>query len=682
MIDTKSKLNNRNKALNSYRIREIISQFELSEETNKVLIDRLSEDQVFRLFCKKYSQLHGKTKQVKKEFLLVLAYSSTDNFNISDNTNFQKHREIASIIKDTKYGLDIWEKVGKFIPEGIVKDVVNVPFFDGANIIKNITFALAEYTNIQDVKDVVETIKSNGHIELNSIIKSATNNKKLFFAYMAEMHKSENSFIHNYISKGQIITEMDVKNNFDEILKELKIAQILFERLSKYNQEIAFFCETNDLINILNKSVFYLKLDRDGLLNKKDQQFTQEVFAYYHHRAGVEIMKRCIDGEVRKIDNFLENNHQNTKKSFLDHIHKNYMDHVKIIHEFYYLQTNKNINKTSTIKPMIDFFSINNSFIYARSHLIELKEYVLSDLNMKVSNVQKIEKIENNINLLIHNLKLYNEKQKDYTENTRLINQIISGNFKYSLPIELQMFQIVDVNGKPVNNKIFNDLFNETSISYQDLLTGDDFIKNERQVGLLMLSKSNFEIFKASGAFDEFAVGMKNKIRIKMQENDSKIKKTVLGILSSSLGVLMNKNKGLSEDDNVGIAVSSIKTAVAVNSLGGDLISMASSSLKIMDKASDLLDTIKIMALNKTIYQNIDETFKEIKYENKKIWNNQMKEDLEKINHQISINKFNKPNGIDRVKQTRDSVEKFLESNKEELLDKKVENYIKAKINK
>ncbi len=671
-------MSNKNKALNNDRLMSIFSQFEISQEVKSILVDKLSNDNEFDLFCKKYSGLHGKTKQVKKEFLLVLAYSMKDNFTISDNTNFQKQMNDAGTIGNIKDGLDILEKVIGFIPNGATKDLLSIPFFDGSSFIKNLTFAVSEYTNIQEVKDIVATIEENGHVELNSIIRSATNNKKLFYAYMAEMHKKEDSFIHNYIPKGHPITEVDVGNNFDNLLKELNITKVLYEKLSPYNKEIAFFCETNDLINIINKSIFYLKLNRDNLLNEKDHQFQPDVFEHYHHRAGLEIMKRCIGGEYEKLDNFLTNITQ-TKKTFLDCVNKNYNDHVQIIHEFYHAQTRKNINKNISITPNIDFVSIKNSLIYANNHLMNLKDYVASDVNMQFNNFNKIEKIENNIKLLIHNLKLYNQKQNDYKETAKLANEALSGNLKYSLPINLQLFEVVDINGKKLNNVIFNDIFNETSKLYQDLLIGNDLITNDRQLNVLMLSKSNFEIFKSSKILDEFAVGMKNKMLQKIKETDNPIKKKVLSILSSNIEKLMNENKGVSEDDYLGISMGSVKMALSIKGLNGDIASMSASSLKIMDKASSLLDAIKIISLNKTIYHNIDDIFEEINFINKKIVDMSNKSFLQKINEKISINKSN-PKNMDKVKEVRDSVQKFLANNDDQKLDDKVSKYIKKKI--
>lgn len=63
-----------------------------------------------------------------------------DNFTISDYTNFQQQFDDASSIETAKSRLDIWEKISKVTPDGTVKDVISVPFFDGSSLIKNITF--------------------------------------------------------------------------------------------------------------------------------------------------------------------------------------------------------------------------------------------------------------------------------------------------------------------------------------------------------------------------------------------------------------------------------------------------------------------------------------------------------------------------------------------------------------
>ena len=82
MVNKNNELNN-NKALNTYRLMGIFSQFEINEEIKNALSERLSEDKLFNLFCNKYSKLHGKTKQVKKEFLLFSCIDMQMKFNFN-----------------------------------------------------------------------------------------------------------------------------------------------------------------------------------------------------------------------------------------------------------------------------------------------------------------------------------------------------------------------------------------------------------------------------------------------------------------------------------------------------------------------------------------------------------------------------------------------------------------------
>ena len=88
------------KKQNLKKMNNIIFRFNLANETEDILLNIAYNNNGFKSFCNKYSKLHGKTKQVKKEFLLMMAYSLADRYVVSDSTNFteQKNDTYNSIL--------------------------------------------------------------------------------------------------------------------------------------------------------------------------------------------------------------------------------------------------------------------------------------------------------------------------------------------------------------------------------------------------------------------------------------------------------------------------------------------------------------------------------------------------------------------------------------------------------
>lgn len=671
------KIENKINKNNIDMVNNIISKFNLSDKTQDSLIYEIVNKKNFNNFCNNYSKLHGKTKQVKKEFLLMVAYSSEFSFLSDKKENYKQQKEEAELIEKTKGALDYLEKINDIAPESsLVSKIAGVPFFDGSSIMKSIVFNTAEYSNIKNVKDIVDTIKSKGHVELNSIIKSADSNTRLFYAYISEMHKEEVSFVHNYFPKGNSLSINDIKDKKENILHDLKVFDFLYKRLSQNNKELAFFCETNDLINIISKATYVLKLNKNKLLDEKDHQFTPDVFKFYHHRFGLEIMRRCFESEVEKLNN-------SNSKTFLDKITNNYSDHTQMLHEFYFLQTKKNINKDfkKIFNCFIDFSSIKNSFIHADNHLNILKEYLSTDINLQQKNLNIVNKIENNIKIITHNLILFNEKNNSYRDMTTLVNRMTSGKLEFSLPYKLQTYELKDLNGNKILEKIngieqpklLYKLYNETSILYQSLLIDTNPLINKEQINLALLSKSNFEIYKASGSYEDLSIKNINNLRVK--ENDlNSFQKPIAKSVSLLLSRMINENKNMTENDFLGILSNSVNKALLIKNLGGNL---TYSTLKVLDKASILLDTVKEISLNKSIYNNINELIENINFDNQNI-----KISKEIINSQSLVEKSNKRILIEpkKVEQIKNAVEKFIKTNySDDKLDDAVNQYIEKR---
>lgn len=668
---------NKEEEENEIKIKNILSNFEISKHMIKKILISTNNVRGFNNFCNSYSKLHGKTKQVKKEFLLMMAYSSEFYFLLDKKENYKQQKEEAELIEKTKGALDYLEKINDIAPDdSLISKITSVPFFEGSSIMKSIIFNTAEYSNIKNVKDIIDTIKSKGHVELNSIIKSADSNTLLFYAYISEMHKEEISFVHNYFPKGNSFSIHDIKDKKENILHDLKVFDFLYKRLSQNNKELAFFCETNDLINIISKATYVLKLDKNKLLDEKDHQFTPDVFKFYHHRFGLEIMRRCFESEVEKLNNA-------NSKTFLDKITNNYSEHTQMLHEFYFLQTNKNINKDfkKIFNCFIDFSSIKNSFIHAENHLNILKEHLSSDINLQQKNLNIVNKIENNIKLIIHNLMLFNEKNNSYRDVTTLVNRMTSGKLEFSLPYQLQTYELKDLKGNKILEKIngieqpklLYKLYNETSILYQSLLIDINPLINEKQINLTLLSKSNFEIYKASGSYEDLLMKNINKLKVKDNVMNS-FQKPIARSISLLLSKMINENKNITENDFLGILSNSVNKALMIKNLGGDL---TYSTLKVLDKASVLLDTVKEISLNKSIYNNINELVENIKFDNKNI-----KISKEIINGQALLKKGNKRILLEphKVEQVKNAVEKFIKTNySDDKLDDAVNQYIEKR---
>ncbi|MBP7319232.1 MAG: hypothetical protein KA980_13665, partial [Flavobacterium sp.] len=480
---------------NSQKMNFILENFDLSKEAKKLLLEIALTPEHFRSFSQQYSKLHKNTKQLKKEFLISVAYSSSNNiYNLKQYDNHQylkkkvKNQEDADSISSAENYMGVGEKIF---------EMAGFESLDGSTTFKNLMFNIAKYSNIKNVQDLINTMQSSGHVELNSIINASEKNERLFFSYIKELHNGENSFVHNYFAKHQHLENNNIKEKKDDLVRELKIAQKLYGRLSDSNREIAFFCNTNDLINSLNKSIYRLKLNRENLLNEKDPQFSPDTFKFFQNRFGIEIMKKFIDSELDKMNG-------NLGKSFKEKVLHNYQEHIQVLHNFYFSQTTKNINKDlkRISKLNIDYAGIKETFKHANLHLQTLKELAASDISFSNDNLEKILQIEKNIKILSKNLNLYENEKGKYKDTSTLVNMLLSGKIEFSLPYALQNYELKDLNNKKMITKEnygeqigvkFFEVFNETSKLYQELIIANNSLKEKRQVEVALLSKSNFE---------------------------------------------------------------------------------------------------------------------------------------------------------------------------------------------